>query len=70
MDELGFTSNACLFVADMAASDYSIGLYSTQISFGLLPTGPGGHNPDRTQANHALAVKLDHSSGADHDHIF
>jgi transposase InsO family protein len=33
---------------------------------GLSPTGPGSHRPHGPKANHALTVKLGHSSGAAH----
>ena len=33
---------------------------------GLPPTGPRDHRPDGPEACHALTIKLDHSSGADH----
>lgn len=32
---------------------------------GLTPTGSRSHRPDGPKADHALAIKLDHSSGAD-----
>lgn len=35
---------------------------------GLPPTGLRNHRPDGPKANHALTVKLDHSSGADHSY--
>ena len=37
---------------------------------GLSPTGPGNRRPDGPKADHALTIKLDHSSGADQVEIW
>lgn len=39
---------------------------TTTKSFGLSLTGTGKNRTDGPQDDHALTIKLDHSSGADH----
>lgn len=52
---------SCRF--DVAAEDGILRVLSTYKDW--IARQPGGHRSDGTQANHALALKLDSSGGAD-----